>query len=88
LEFPKDLAKAVEGLRPDFLSTFLALANSMRLSLMKAAHADAGGTPWQEIRVAQSFSAHVRFGEHGAPARFPSGFRDSVQSPSIPSWFL
>jgi hypothetical protein len=31
---------------PDFLS-----ANLMRLSLMKAAHADVGGAPWQEIRV-------------------------------------
>jgi hypothetical protein len=28
---------------PDFLSNFLALSNSMRLSLMKAAHADVGG---------------------------------------------
>jgi hypothetical protein len=28
---------------PDFLSNFLALANFMRLSLKKAAHADVGG---------------------------------------------
>jgi hypothetical protein len=28
----------------------LALANFMRLSLMKAAHAAVGGAPWQEIR--------------------------------------
>jgi hypothetical protein len=27
----------------------------MRLSLMKAAHADVGGAPWQEIRVAHLF---------------------------------
>jgi hypothetical protein len=27
----------------------------MRLSLMKAAHADVGGAPWQEIRVAHRF---------------------------------
>jgi hypothetical protein len=38
-----DSVKAAEGLPPDFLSTFLASANSMRLSLMKAAHADVGG---------------------------------------------
>jgi hypothetical protein len=30
---------------PDFLSSLLALANFMRLSLMKAAHADIGGAP-------------------------------------------
>ena len=30
---------------PDFLSTLLALANFMRLSLTKAAHADGGGAP-------------------------------------------
>jgi antirestriction protein ArdC len=47
--------------------------NSMRLSLMKAAHADVGGATWQEIRVAPSFSAHVRLGERGAPVQFPMG---------------
>jgi hypothetical protein len=31
------------------------LADSMRLSLMKAAHEDVGGAPWQEIRVAHRF---------------------------------
>jgi hypothetical protein len=36
---------------PDFLSSWLASANLMRLSLMKAAHAGVGGAPWQEIRV-------------------------------------
>ncbi len=36
-------AKAKVGLPPDFLSNLLALANFMRLSLSKAAHADAGG---------------------------------------------
>jgi hypothetical protein len=50
-----DSAKAFVGLPPDFLYTLLALANSMRLSLMKAAHADVGGAPWQEIRVAHRF---------------------------------
>ena len=46
---PQDLvadeAKAIVGLPPDFLYTFMALANSMRLSLVKAAHADVGGAP-------------------------------------------
>jgi len=32
-------AKAMVGLRPDFLSRLVALSNSMRLSLKKAAHA-------------------------------------------------
>jgi hypothetical protein len=43
----------------------------MRLSLMKAAHADAGGTPWQEIRVAHRFQPMYAEGEHGVPVRFP-----------------
>jgi hypothetical protein len=36
---------------PDFLLVLVALANSMRLSLMKAAHAALSGVAWQEIRV-------------------------------------
>jgi hypothetical protein len=36
---------------PDFLSILLASPSLMRLSLMKAAHADVGGAPWQEIRL-------------------------------------
>jgi hypothetical protein len=36
---------------PDFLWSLLALASFMRLSLMKAAHADVGHAPWQEIRT-------------------------------------
>ncbi len=50
----------------------------MRLSLMKAAHEDVGGAPWQEIRVARRFRPHVRptaswgrSGEPGAPVPFP-----------------
>ncbi len=37
---------------PDFLSTSLALANFMRLSSLKAAHAVVGWGHVQEIRVA------------------------------------
>jgi hypothetical protein len=38
-----------------------ALATSMRLSLMKAAHADVGGAPWQEIRGACRFRRPIPF---------------------------
>ena len=71
-----DTAKAIVGLPPDSLQTFMALANSMRLSLMKAAHADVGGAPWQEIRVARRFRptyaprhAGAGGGERGAPVQ-------------------
>ena len=36
---------------PDFLWSLLALADFMRLSLVKAAQAGAGGCPVQEIRI-------------------------------------
>jgi len=36
---------------PDFLRRFVALIHSMRLSLMKGAHADLSSTAWQEIGV-------------------------------------
>jgi hypothetical protein len=36
---------------PDFLLVLVALASSMRLSLMKAAHAALSGVARQEIRV-------------------------------------
>ena len=45
--------KSCGGLPPDFLSNLLALANFMRLSLLKAAHAYLFGASWQEIRVAR-----------------------------------
>src|ERR1700693_787424 len=47
----------------------MALANSMRLSLMKAAHADAGGAPWQEIRVARLFRPTYASANVGHPSR-------------------
>jgi hypothetical protein len=45
--------------------------NSMRLSLMKAAHADVGGAAWQEIRVAHRFrSTGTPHGKpHGTPGQ-------------------
>jgi hypothetical protein len=39
---------------PDFLRRLLALIHSMRLSLMKGAHADLSSTAWQEIGVKPS----------------------------------
>jgi hypothetical protein len=55
-----DFAKSYGGLPPDFLWSLVALANFMRLSLLKAAHAAVG-----ECHVAgnpgrPSYSAHVR----------------------------
>ncbi len=41
-------ARAVEGLPPDFLSSLLALANFMRLSLLKAAHSDLFGAAYRK----------------------------------------
>jgi hypothetical protein len=40
LDLLVDMTKAVAGLPPDFLSSLFALANLMRLSLLKAAHAN------------------------------------------------
>jgi hypothetical protein len=51
---------------PDFLSSFLALANFMRLSLMKAAHAGVGGAPCRKSgymgrkRIFQMLSLHAQ----------------------------
>jgi hypothetical protein len=39
---------------PDFLWRLVALIHSMRLSLMKGAHADLSCTAWQEIGVKPS----------------------------------
>jgi hypothetical protein len=36
---------------PDFLLVLVALADFMRLSLLKAAHAAVSSAAWQEIRV-------------------------------------
>jgi hypothetical protein len=65
-----NIAKSYGGLPPDFLSSLVALTNLMRLSLLKAAHVGVG-----ECHVAgnpgrPSFSAHVRWGERGAPVLF------------------
>jgi hypothetical protein len=62
--------RAIVGLPPDFLQTLLALTNSVRLSLMKAAHADVGGAPWQEIRVARRFRPTYAEANVGHPSDF------------------
>ena len=40
---------------PDFLWRLVALIHSMRLSLLKGAHADLSSTAWQEIGVKPGF---------------------------------
>jgi hypothetical protein len=40
---------------PDFLWRLVALIHSMRLSLMKGAHADLSSTAWQEIGIKPGF---------------------------------
>jgi hypothetical protein len=45
---------------PDFLLVLLALAGSMRLSLMKAAHAAPSSAARQEIRVLNESRTHGR----------------------------
>jgi hypothetical protein len=42
---------------PDFLRRLVALIHSMRLSLMKGAHADLSSKAWQEIGVKPRFWA-------------------------------
>jgi hypothetical protein len=55
-----------EGLPPHFLWSLVALANLMRLSLLKAAHAMSGAAYRKSGRP--SYSTHVRRSrEHGAP---------------------
>jgi hypothetical protein len=49
---------------PDFLSNFLALANLMRLSLMKAAHTGVGGAPKGGSQAATARRQAVSFHNH------------------------
>jgi hypothetical protein len=44
----------------------------MRLSLMEAAHADVGGAPWQEIRVAHLFRPMYAGTNMGHPSQGPA----------------
>ena len=57
-----------EGLPPDFLWSLVALANLMRLSLLKAAHAVMSGAGYR--KSGPSYSTHVRGSrEHGTPVQ-------------------
>src|SRR5580698_628146 len=53
--FPSPATKALGAPLPDFLWRLMALIHSMRLSLMKGAHADLSSTAWQEIGVKPYF---------------------------------
>jgi hypothetical protein len=44
-------SRSLPSATPDFLLMLVALANFMRLSLRKAAHAIVSSATWQEIRV-------------------------------------
>jgi hypothetical protein len=48
----------------------MALVNSVRLSLTKAAYADVGGAAWQEIRVARRFRPTYADANVGHPSDF------------------
>ena len=50
-----DAMRAIVGLPPQFLCNLMALAGSMRLSLVKDAREDVGGARWQEFWVALRF---------------------------------
>jgi hypothetical protein len=79
--------KKMEGLRPDFLWSLVALAHLMRLSLLKAAHAAVGvSATWQEIRVAHLVQPMYAKAEHGAPvqgARLGEEARDLLRKQRI-----
>jgi hypothetical protein len=51
----------------DFLSNLVALANFMRLSLRKAAHAAMSSVAWQEIQVRSSRDDKVKVEGGGLP---------------------
>jgi hypothetical protein len=57
--FP-DRPVRVPHVPPDFLSSLVALANFMRLSLQKVAHANLAECSVQEIRVAPAYMGRKR----------------------------
>jgi hypothetical protein len=54
---------------PDFLWSLLALANLMRLSLLKAAHAVMSGAAYRKSGSPIVFNPCTRKREHGAPVQ-------------------
>ncbi len=67
---------------PDFLSTLLALARFMRLSLLKAAHAVLRWSHVQEIRVASAYVGRIR---RAKPTR-AFAIRSAKSSRNISFW--
>src|ERR1700691_270260 len=63
------MSKSYGGLSLDFLWSLVALVHLMRLSLLKAAHANLFSAACRKSG-SPSFSTHVRWGERGAPVQF------------------
>ncbi len=61
--------KRKEGLRPDFLWGLVALANLMRFSLLKAAHAVMSGAAYRKSGSPILFNPCTQKREHGAPVQ-------------------
>jgi hypothetical protein len=61
--------KKKEGLPPDFLWSLVALANLMRLPLLKAAYVDMAGAAYRKSGSPISFNPCTRKREHGAPVQ-------------------
>jgi hypothetical protein len=64
---------------PDFLQRLVALIHSMRLSLMKGAHADRSSAAWQEIGV------KPYFGLSGLPLHSTRFFVSRTEAEGLPS---
>jgi hypothetical protein len=69
---------------PDFLRRFVALIHSMRLSLMKGAHADLSSTAWQEIGGQAVLWLEWDNGSRSATSRSPRPGNKS--SPPLEDW--
>jgi len=88
LEFAKDSEKAVEGASPGFPVDLVGVGE---LHAAFPNESRTRGRWWQPVAGnpgRPSFSAHVRFGEHGAPVHLLLGFLIASGSPSVPFWFL
>src|SRR5271154_7174496 len=62
------IAKTLVGLPPDFLSRLLALANLMRLSLLKAAHAKLFGASCRKSGSPRLFRPRYALANLGQPS--------------------
>ncbi len=66
---------------PDFLWRLVALIHSMRLSLLKGAHADLSSTAWQEIGVKPSVGLSGRTNLNPTGSLGRGNIRKTVQEP-------